>query len=909
MKIQKTISSKIVFILLSCSLIIMLSALVNIYFTEHTRADDRLRETAEQTIERTSHSLIYPLWYVIDAEMNQTVGLEMASRNLLGIIVYDNKKSFYMGKVKDSQWNIVELHPSDVPSKLLDSAYFKLSRKIAKDKEVIGYVDIYFTEFHVKKNLEAFVKKIMFLTVILSIIQILVILFSLRSIIIHPLKKLEKGAEKIGSGKLDTRIEINSEDEFGKLAEVFNVMAGKFNDTLSTMQKSEEHFRTLIENASDLITIFDVDGQITYQSPSIKRILGYQPDEIIGIDLMKIIHRDDHETGKNFMMDVGSKPDKVKSFEFRLLHKDGSWRTLEGITSRLTKSSLIKGVVVNSRDITSRKIAELELRNAMETAEAANRAKSDFLANMSHEIRTPMNAIIGMADLLWETTLTSEQQKYVSVFRSAGETLLFVINDILDISKVEAGHLILEEKPFNLSELMENVLGVMALQAHEKGLELTAKIKPDTPMFLIGDPQRLRQVLVNLIGNSIKFTNTGEIRLNIQRMLDAPTDSGQCILELIVKDTGIGISKEKYDIIFESFSQADTSISRKFGGTGLGLTISKELIELMGGTITVESSPEVGTSFIFTAKFDITTAKDFLDADNPINNSASNDFSYIPENIKNIKTLIADDNEQNRLALRELLVSWGVAADEVSSSQHAVNAVNSAKEKGEPYKLMFIDSSILGEDDSEIADRLTNDLPGMTILMITAENKTDHSNKALKHGIGNYLTWPIQKSELFKAIASAIAKKAGISKGADSPIGLPLHEGEEPDRFLNILLVDDTEDNRLLIQAYLSKTGHNIDVAENGQVAFDKFILKPYDIILMDVQMPVLDGYAATRKIRTWEAGHTNEPTWIVALTAHALKGDKEKSLEAGCNSHITKPIKKKKLIALLEEFMTNREL
>ncbi|MBD3232540.1 MAG: PAS domain S-box protein [candidate division Zixibacteria bacterium] len=692
---------------------------------------------------------------------------------------------------------------------------------------------------------------------------------------------------------------------------------------ISERKKAEEELRAtnelnqrILATAATAVFTVDTESRITSINEAFKSMTGYDEEDLIGKTCAYLKDEDCDEVCHLFKI---KSPKRIVKAQRKIKAKDGRSLTIlkNGDTLRDETGKVVGGIesfvdvtdLIEARESAEKAKRELEAINRQleETikhanqmavaAEAANKAKSEFLANMSHEIRTPMNGIIGMTELALETELNEEQHDYLTTVKNSAESLLTIINDILDFSKVEAGLLELEEIEFSLRETVESTLDTLTLKAHEKGLELVNYIHPLVPDRITGDPTRLRQIMLNLIGNAIKFTDEGEIVFRVE--LESDPENGLCF-HFSVSDTGIGIPDDRKQDIFKSFTQADGSTTRKFGGTGLGTTISKKLVELMGGEIWLESPNDPnrkiggpGTTFHFRIAFKCDPGDRGLRSSSP------------PE-LTGLKTLVIDDNETNRKLLRTLLENWGLDAHTVDNGKDGLAQLKTAATTDRPFELLLLDVLMPSMDGFMVVERIRadKDLAHLRIIILTSAGKFDQAKNRKDLSVNSILMKPIKQSMLFDMIVNTVTEDHN-QKEAKPEL---TKESSTPDKSLNIILAEDNRINQKIAVHLLEKQQHSVTVVENGKEVLELLGTGKFDLILMDVQMPVMNGLEASKQIRT-EEKNTSYHIPIVAMTAHALKGDRERCLEAGMDEYLSKPIKAAELQRVIAKVMGSSEL
>jgi two-component system sensor histidine kinase/response regulator len=768
---------------------------------------------------------------------------------------------------------------------------------------------------------------------LVSILLVTVIYLSVAKRITRPIEALSMAAKNLAKGNWQTLVSSDEIIEVRDLTMAFDEMTSSLKKREQALRENEQEYRLLINNLPSIVYRGFPDYTVKFFDNKIESLIGYNASQFNSKQMKwsDVIVEEDIPSMRQIILNA-LRTEKAFVREFRIKKATGEivWIQDRGqiICNQNGKIEYISGVFF---DITKRKEEQWalnqaqrnleetnrDLENAIEKAnhlalkeEAASNAKSEFLANMSHEIRTPMNGVIGMANLLLDTPLGAEQMEFVETIKNSADSLLRIINDILDFSKIEAGKLELEIIDFDLRGTLEEVGDLMALKAHEKGLEFVSDIHRHVPLLLLGDPGRLRQVLINLIGNAIKFTEKGEIASHVSLEENNRTHA---TIRFEIIDTGIGIPNDRLEQLFKPFSQVDSSSTREFSGTGLGLTISKQLSEMMGGRIGVESREGKGSKFWFTAVFEKQLER-------------SRKREILPGDIRNKYILIVDDNATNRHVLREQLKSWGCQFNEASSGEEALRKLRQGIDGNHPFDLAILDMQMPEMDGETLGRKIKQDsvLKNTILVLMTSIGKRGDAQRLEKIGFVGYLTKPVKKSQLYDCLVTV----SGLGNETASERPMPIFTRhtifEKQTRTARILLAEDNVTNQKVALNTLKNFGYITDVVKNGKEAVEALKKIPYDLVLMDCQMPVMDGYEATNEIRKWEKTLKHETADrsdstlesearskrvpIIAMTAHALKGDREKCLTAGMDDYIAKPIHPKKLCDVIDKWVNEPE-
>jgi PAS domain S-box-containing protein len=870
------------------------------YLAEDHRQRQALARHLHTTAEQLTVSLALPLWTFDLDQVERIVESALQNPEIVGVrITEPGTGRVFCARYMDDRGVLSRTQrPEDTPP-------LTVQREVRRGADVLGQVEVLATTRLLETRLALDLRNAALAGVLLDAALVAVLYLLLRRRVVSPLKAVERFAHEVSQGREEAAVAFTGAfpREIELLRGSIERMVSELHQRYTALRQAEERYRGLFENSLEGIFQIAFTGEFHSVNPAAARILGYESPEDLIQNLGNVRRTASPSRLGAFLRQLET-DGRVVNFEIPCVRKDGReiWVSMQ---ARLVRDAMGAPHRCDGsfEDITERKAAELELakyRNklellveertlelaranrelmaAKESADALSQAKSDFMANISHEIRTPMNAIIGMSGLLGETGLTRTQSEYLRILRSSAKALLSLINDILDFSKIEAGKLELESIPFVLREVLDETADLFLDKIPEKDLELVVDLPPDVPQDLVSDPFRLRQVLANLISNAFKFTEHGEILVSV-RVVEQAEET--VTLSFCVRDTGIGIPSETLPRLFDSFTQADGSTTRKYGGTGLGLAICKRIVEMMDGAIWAESEPGRGSAFTFV----LTMGKA----------PARSQAAPPPEILTGLKVLVVDDNPSALMVSSRMLGDFGLRPETASSAEAALVLCHSAAEAGTPFRVVLMDWLLPGLDGISAAQRLRKDLADPpAVILVSAYGREREMRRAKEAGAEVFLLKPLKPSTLFNGLMEALGQAEPQTPALLALAALP---GEFTG--LNLLLVEDNPVNRVVALEVFRSTGATLDTAESGQEALARLRDREYDAVLMDVQMPEMDGYETTRAIRG-TLGLTDLP--ILAMTAHAMRGVREKCLAAGMNDYMSKPINRRDLFAALRK-------
>jgi len=909
---QQKISRKFLYLFIPTIIIIFLLTVSIITVKEYRGLQEALEKKGNDLAVLYTIALETPLWNIDEEQINQLLNASLKDKEIVAVIVNDETSGAH--KKYSRNENLISDHLLVFHRDILHRGRIK-----------IGSVTFYLTRDVTLQIIKNSAVSFAITLIILLTTAIIISIAILRKLIYRPIINLLDGINLNVAQKTCHPVTVSSRDEIGILTESFNNMMKRLKEDAGNLEqmvaereillkelgdnnlalqeeiskrkiageelkKAEIKYRSIFDNAAYGIYQTTLDGKLLTANSALARILGYDsPEDIINNISHIVTNLFVDSTQKTEFLKLMKKRDLVKNFEFKAFRKDGS-EIFASMNSRAVRDEnnhvlFFEGIL---EDVTEKKQLEY-LKIAKEAAEASTRSKSEFLAHMSHEIRTPMNAIIGFANLALMTELSAKQMDYISKIEAAANSLLEVINDILDFSKIEAGKLEMSSVNFHLHDVIRNMADIVSVRSAEKGIELIISIDDNVPYALIGDPLRLRQILINLTNNAVKFTESGYVLVEVTA---ADVSDSRCRLRFTIQDTGIGIPEEQLAKLFAAFSQGDASLTRKFGGTGLGLVISRQLVNMMGGDISVVSTPGKGSTFSFTALFQLQVGE-------------KQTHMVVPEDLRGLHVLVVDDNAIVRSILQHQLQSFQLNVETADSGEEAMEVLARAAES-KPYDLILMDWYMPGMDGIETTRKIKKDLRlnhVPLIIMLTAFGREEVKKEAEDAEINGFLLKPANPSMLFDTIMNVLGKP---SNAATRP--LPSYGNSALDMQkiagAKVLLVEDNIINQQVAREVLESAGLIVEIANNGRDAVNAARMNEYDLVMMDIQMPIMGGYEATQLIRM---DKTNACLPIIAMTAHAMQGIKDECLAAGMNDYVSKPIDIQELFGVLGKWIKRR--